>query len=38
MEFIHGCKISDLEGIKKLGLDLKDVCFFESLLLYFTLI
>ena len=32
MEFIHGCKISDLEGIKKLGLDLKDVCFF-----YFSL-
>ena len=25
MEFIHGLKISDLDGMKKLGLDIKDV-------------
>ncbi len=26
MEFIDGVKISDVDGIKALGLDLKDVC------------
>jgi hypothetical protein len=25
MEFIHGLKISDLDGMKKMGLDIKDV-------------
>ena len=25
MEYIDGVKISDIEGIKKLGLDIKDV-------------
>ena len=36
MEFINGVKVSDLEGIKALGLDLKDVCLI--LLIFFTLI
>jgi len=25
MEFIHGLKISEIDGIKKMGLDIKDV-------------
>ena len=38
MEFIHGVKISDLEGIKKLGLDLKDVCLFTKFLFEISLL